>query len=468
MGTWEKFAAASCLLALTCLGCSQDAGSEPAQPAISQPAPMGQSMQTATTQTAGQQQAASGAPAAGAGAMAAPAGPGNTTPAAAPAGGPAGAPAGNTPAPGQAGNPPGAVTPTPVDMQPGMGPMGPETEMIPELAPGEFPDPRGTCEGLDTGWPGDDTCMAPPPEGEGMQIHIGPADYNNVGAYEFGPGRETSECVNFTTPNSEDVYYQGWVLSGRPGTHHIINTMYRTPNAGGGSNFTVCRDPGTGTNADIIANLPGASKPYMPRAPTAPENANLGAQIPANTASQADMHYFNFTDEPLLREFWLNIYFVPKEQVTEESNGIRAMGGLSWTVLPIPPGSDQVYKYECPITSSGRIIQLLGHYHAHGKRFTSHLRKASGERVKVFEMYDYLEPKIFHYNSVTENPGFSDNAAGAFSGLLEVNAGDVIEWECHIVNDSSVGLRYTNEVESGEMCNLWGASVGPTINCVVP
>jgi hypothetical protein len=26
-------------------------------------------------------------------------------------------------------------------------------------------------------------------------------------------------------------------------------------------------------------------------------------------------------------------------------------------------------------------------------------------------------------------------------------------------------LRYVNEVETGEMCNIWGMSIGPTISC---
>ncbi|HMI89732.1 MAG TPA: hypothetical protein VK509_00135, partial [Polyangiales bacterium] len=253
---------------------------------------------------------------------------------------------------------------------------------------------------------------------------------------------------------------------GRAGTHLIINTMFGTDQADG-VRFGACGDPGTGTNPDIIGNLPGASKAYMPRGKIAPENAELGRKIPAKAFSQADAHYFNFTDKPILREFWLNVYTVSKDKIKGESTQIRAMGGLSWSVLPIAMGTDTVYKYECPITTDGRIIALLGHYHSHGKRFTAFLND-----TKVFEMYDYLDPKIFDYNSITKNPEFgpeSAKQAGATTGMLNVKAGDVIKWECHIINDDqAAGLRYTNEVKTGEMCNLWGESVGPEINCVVP
>jgi hypothetical protein len=333
----------------------------------------------------------------------------------------------------------------------------------------DFPDPRGGCT-IDSGFPGDEFCMLPPAPGEGIQIHVGPSDYANpteVAKFTFAPGNETSQCWSFHTPNTEEVWYQSFALSGRAGTHHIINTMYATDGPDG-TTFTACRDPGTGTNPDSIGNLPGASKAYMPRGKIAPENINLGRKIPPNTFAQADMHYFNFTDSPILREFWMNIYTVPKDGITGEATQIRGMGGITWSFLPIQPETRQVFQYQCPINTDGRIIALLGHYHAHGKRFTAFLND-----TKVFEMYDYLDPQIFGYDSITTNPPFSATTAGATSGILEVKAGDILKWECDIDNTSAntaappAPLRYTNEVRTGEMCNLWGESIGPLINCVL-
>jgi hypothetical protein len=366
----------------------------------------------------------------------------------------------------------GAAAPTemmPVAGNTGSAGTAPQPEpdagtMMPDTGGGDE-DIRGKCE-INSGFPGDDACLLPPAAGEGMQIHIGPSNYDDpaeIDKFRFTPGSESSECWSFHTPNTEDIYYQTFVLSGRPGTHHIINTMYSTDHADG-TTFTLCRDPGTGTTPDILANLPGASKAYMPRRPVAPENANLGRPIPANTASQADMHYFNFTQEDILREFWMNIYYVPKEQVEMEPLQIRGMGGIGWQIAP---GTDKVYQYSAPITQDGRIIELLGHYHAHGVRFAAYLQRATGEQMKVFEMYDYLDPLIFSYNSITTNPEFSDNAGGAYTGILEVKAGDTLQWECHIINDSQATLDYSNAVETGEMCNLWGATVGPNINSVL-
>jgi hypothetical protein len=330
----------------------------------------------------------------------------------------------------------------------------------------QFPDPRGACN-IDSGFPDDNACILPPSPEEGMQIHIGPTDYKDmaqVNKFIIHPGAETDSCWTFHTPNDKEIDYQTSVLSARSGSHHIINTMYKVEMTDGG--FTMCADGGAGSNSNILATLPGASKPYMPRLPVAPENEHVGRVVPPNTPAQADMHNFNFTDKDTLREYWMNIYFVDKAQITDESKQIRGFGGLDWTRSPIAMGTDMVYQYSAPIQQDGRIIMLLGHYHSHGKRFTAYLQRGSADPEKVFEMYDYLDPAEFQYDSITTNPAFSASAAGAASGGLEVHAGDTLQWECRIVNDDQAnGLRYTNQVKTGEMCNLWGQAVGPAVDC---
>jgi hypothetical protein len=360
---------------------------------------------------------------------------------------------------------PPVTTPTnPMAGAAGSGAMPPTT-----MPPAASADPRGKCE-INSGYPDDKACLVAPAADLGLQIHVGPKDYKDaadVAKYIQMPGEESSECWTFHTPNAEEVYYQTFELSGRAGTHHIINTMYNTQIADGG--FTVCADPGTGTNGNIIDNLPGASKAFMARGIVAPENKNVGRKIPANVTSQADMHYFNFTEKPLIREFWMNVFYAKKEDIKETAAQIRGMGGLIWSAAPIAPGTDMTYKYECPITGNGRILSLLGHYHSHGKHFTASIRRAGGGAVeKVFEMYDYQDPATFEYDTVSKNPAFSAATAGATSGMLEVKEGDVLMWDCHIINDGTVGLTYTNEVKTGEMCNLWGSSLGVTpLNCVL-
>jgi hypothetical protein len=331
-------------------------------------------------------------------------------------------------------------------------PAGPQPRTVPSL--------RGMCN-LDTGWPGDDACLAPPPPDKGFQIHIGPDDYNDqaqVDVFVMQPGDESSQCYLKKLPIDRDVLYMQYELSGRPGTHHIINTL-RTDDVPQG--FGACVSFAGGSNS--AGSIGGASKPHMPPIPIAPENENLGIPLMANMQAQHDMHYFNLTQEPILREFWMNVWYVDAESVTERPNRIAGLGGLSFAIAP---GTHQTFRYECPVMGDGRIIQLLGHTHKHGIRETAWIRRAgSTELQQVFEQYDYLEPQIFMYDSLTMNPMFSDSAPGAHSGLLEVMNGDALVWECEVNNTSEATLRYTNFVETGEMCNIWGMTVGPTIAC---
>jgi hypothetical protein len=344
--------------------------------------------------------------------------------------------------------PPPAANPTPnTDPKPNTDPM----------AGTDFPDLRGKCS-IKSNYPGDETCISAPSPEEGMQLHVGPKDYADtadVAKYLLQPGEENSMCWTFKTPNEEEIWYQGSVLSGRAGTHHIINTMYPSgtfPDAP----FARCGD-----SSKAIGSIPGASKAYMPRTHVAPEYADVGRTIPAQATIQADMHYFNFTDKPIIREFWMNIYFAKKEDIKREALQIRGMGGFGWNQNPIAPGTNMVYKYACPVKGEGHILNLLGHYHAHGKRFTAYItRKGSTTPEKVFEMFDYLDPAVFEYNTVITNPNFAEGKAGAVSGQLAIHDGDTLAWECHVVNDGDVPLRYINEVKTGEMCNLWGSSLG--------
>jgi hypothetical protein len=200
--------------------------------------------------------------------------------------------------------------------------------------------------------------------------------------------------------------------------------------------------------------------------PVAPENEGLGIKLGPGTQAQFDMHYFNLTKAPILREFWLNVYTKDPATVTEQPIGIVGLGGLSWAVAPIQPGTHQAYTYECPIDTDGRVIELLGHTHAHGRRETAWIRHGDGELLKVFEQFDYLEPQIFYYDSVQKNPAFAEGSPGAMTGILDVKVGDVLVWECDVHNDSTSPLRYVNEVQTGEMCNIWGATVGPRLYCI--
>ena len=62
-------------------------------------------------------------------------------------------------------------------------------------------------------------------------------------------------------------------------------------------------------------SLGGAETPivqYPPHGVTAPENEGLGRTLGRRSLLRLEMHSFNFTDKPVLREAWLNVYYRPR------------------------------------------------------------------------------------------------------------------------------------------------------------
>src|SRR5260221_4413132 len=104
-------------------------------------------------------------------------------------------------------------------------PMVPTDPAAP-AAPGDPKPPSApklTGCGIDSGFPGDEYCILPPPPGLGFQIHTGPSSYDDpdeVAKYVVDAGQETVEFISATAGNDEDVYFYGRQYRMRPGSHH--------------------------------------------------------------------------------------------------------------------------------------------------------------------------------------------------------------------------------------------------------
>jgi hypothetical protein len=79
-----------------------------------------------------------------------------------------------------------------------------------------------------------------------------------------------------------------------------------------------------------------------------------------------------------------------------------------------------------------------------------------------YEVYDWHDTATLAYDTVTDNPSPDPKTLtpGGMSGIVDVKDGDVLEWECEIHNTTDVTLRYRNELNTGEMCNLFGTYTG--------
>src|SRR4051812_35441764 len=74
-----------------------------------------------------------------------------------------------------------------------------------------------------TEYPGDEFCVLPPPADKGTQVHVGPADYQNVAAsFLMQPGEEKVEYYYVNAGTTEEHYYYRTNLRMRAGSHHMI------------------------------------------------------------------------------------------------------------------------------------------------------------------------------------------------------------------------------------------------------
>jgi len=292
--------------------------------------------------------------------------------------------------------------------------------------------------GLKTKWKGDEYCIKPPPADKGFQMHIGPTNYDNPEPlYLLQPGDEVTENFDATSGNDKDVYYYWRQYRMRPGSHHlIVNDGLRR--IGGSSN--------------MAKDNPEGGK-------IAPENQGVGMPLAAHTAISNSLHYFNFTEKPVIKEVWVNFWYRDKADVKTPTNEVFSMLGMG-----IDPGQHVNKHGSCDVTEAGRLLTVYGHVHAHDQRF-SVWRTRGGNKQLVHESYDWEHPNVSEFSSTVTNPTLDPMGKkdGGFSGVLDLMPGDKLEFECQILNDTNTTFVGQNEANNDEMCIMIGDSVQTTI-----
>jgi hypothetical protein len=338
-----------------------------------------------------------------------------------------------TPPPVGATTPPpvGATTPPPAGMMP------PVEMMPPAAGDGMAMD---ECN-LDTGYPGDEYCILPPPPDKGFQVHLGPRDYNNPEPqFVMEPDTENTVTMPATSGNTMAVHYYFRQYRMRPGSHHWIVT----------------------SNGRRIGGTQNLSKDNPERGMIAPENMGVGMPLAARASLENSLHYYNFTPKAIIKEVWMNVWYRDPKDVTEPALEVFSMLGMG-----IPPGTKVVKAGSCRVNGTGRMLSVYGHVHANNRRFSA-WRTRGGQKTLLHEAYDWEHPTVSEFSSLATNPPLDPmNPAakrdGGFSGVVDLKPGDLIEFECDIVNDTNTTFLGRNEAENDEMCIMIGDTVGASV-----
>ena len=123
-----------------------------------------------------------------------------------------------------------------------------------------------------------------------------------------------------------------------------------------------------------------------------------------------------------------------KREVTQKTSPIALIAGPK---DGIAPHSQKVLTMEQAIDGTGRIISMFGHRHAWTDRFA-----VWHNDELVYDSWSWKDSVVYDYDSITTNPAPNPDAKtdGATSGILNVNPGDKVRFECDIDNKSDKTL----------------------------
>lgn len=334
-----------------------------------------------------------------------------------------------------------------------------------------------------TPFPGDEYCVLPPPPDLGFQVGVHPGgnigywekmwagDYSFyedaavTGPYVVEAGGETLQnyLADFDGPSEERYYYRRY-FRGRYGSHH------------GTSNFMGKRvTEGWQDSSDVLAVHGGADLITVQNAYTdvpqrtlepSPEEEGIGIKLTPNSGVGFNLHHFNSTSAPLLRENWINAWYIPKEQVTRQASQVYVD-----TPIDYPIGMELDNEGMVAARGETHVLSLWGHRHAWTTRFHAWVVRMDGSQELIYDSNDWFDMPTFSYNSAAQNPEPGKGMDGASSGPLILQPGDELHFSCHVETTQARAdklgvplptepLQWMNQAFAGEMCLLMGQTTG--------
>jgi hypothetical protein len=198
------------------------------------------------------------------------------------------------------------------------------------------------------------------------------------------------------------------------------------------------------------------------------EDVGLGSEVAARQGILFDLHHFNTYTGPILREVWINVWWVdgPVQRVVEDRPLV--------TAVDVPPNTIKDLAGSFSPDEPTRVLSLFGHRHAWTTRFNAWVRRSSGSDEPVYDSFDWVDVPTYAYDSLSKNPVANPDTRqdGAVSGILTLQPGDELRFNCHVeataeraaalgVPVPSQGLKFGNKAFAAEMCILYAQISAP-------
>ncbi|HMI93834.1 MAG TPA: hypothetical protein VK509_20815, partial [Polyangiales bacterium] len=338
-----------------------------------------------------------------------------------------------------------------------------------------------------TKYPGDNYCILPPPPEKGIQYGVHPqgkkwfeqvsagdmSGYDNPStAFVMEDGEEEEGNYLTGTPNTAEIKFYRNSARMRGGSHHMIVSWETS--GGMQEAWSAGSAGGLGGNG-----LPGAQRPdeNAPKSLDKPaEDKGLYSVLGANAVVTFNMHHFNPTGKQILKEAWTNLWF--EEDATIRTYGILGLP-LGSLALSVVAGSTADLHFSTSVGAPVRIVTLFGHRHAWTTNFSSWIERPGGNTEIVYQSFDWYDEPTYRYDSMTMNPMPASDMKkdGAHSGILTLQPGEKLHFNCHIeftderavkvnspVMPAEVGvLTFANQAFNAEMCILFGSTAATSL-----
>lgn len=303
---------------------------------------------------------------------------------------------------------------------------------------------------------------APPPPGEGYQLHLPP--------FKIEPGTEreiyyTTQITDETgNPVAGDIFINRVEIFYPAGSHHFI--IYRFTEEGL-ANDVPNRGiiPGIGVDPthafreldpddpQVLGNF-GVDRLFVVGTQTDDTHfefpEGVGLRMPGDTVYDLNSHYINLLgDETLVGETYVNIYTIPEEEVQYEAVEIF----VSNRSINVPPGTTRVSKMtwyiEDELERRGHdpetelsVFLLTSHMHRHGE---------------LFEINQTSTGDLLHRSIAYDNAPIT-----LFEPILRLDSDDALRFQCtHNNYDTNEPLVFGLTSED-EMCIIFGYYYIPT------
>ena len=307
---------------------------------------------------------------------------------------------------------------------------------------------------------------APPPPGQGYQLHLPP--------FKIEPGteREIFYATEIQDANGQpvegDIFINKVEIFYPSGSHHFI--LYRLTEEGLERGI---RETGVKTGIGVNPADMNKYRELDTENPQAPALGHFGIdrlfvvgtqtddtvfdfpdgvalRLPGNTVYDLNSHYINLLgDEVLLGETYVNLWTIPEEEVRYEAVEIF----VSNREINVPPGVTRVAKMDWLIVdelerrghapdTAVNVFLLTSHMHRHGELFEIN-KISTGELLHRSVAYDDAPVTLYEPRVVLESD-------------------DGLTFRCtHNNYDTDVPLRFGLSSED-EMCIIFGYYYIPT------